>query len=139
MGRIQRSDGEKGDNGKAHGDGSCQHIGHDPSPGRSRRDGIDVRPARAAPSSAEVRRLGSGLTIPRVRLQQPRRLERGRDAEFGPRHLEPLLHRMGRDAEIDRHFLGGLVMEPPHKAGALILGQPAKGCTGPLVDHRGHA
>jgi len=93
-----------------------------------------LQPARWG--GGEVRRLGSRPLVPLGCYQQPRRLERRRQPELRTRHLEPLLDRVRRDAELERHLLGGLLLQPPAQAFLLVGGQPRERGVHPRVNRR---
>jgi hypothetical protein len=72
------------------------------------------------------RRLGYGLTVPFGLPEHPGGFQgRGR-AELRARHLEALLDRMVRNAEIRSDLLGRLMLQPLPKTNLLALRQSRK-------------
>ena len=75
---------------------------------------------------SQVRRMGYGLTVPFGLTELPSGFQGRRRAKLDARHLEALLDRMVRDAEIRGDFLGGLMLQPLPQANLLALRQSRK-------------
>ena len=74
----------------------------------------------------QVRRMGYRLTVPFGLTEPPGGFQGRRRAKLDARHLEALLDRMVRNAEIRGDFLGGLVLKPLPQSNLLALRQSRK-------------
>ena len=81
----------------------------------------NVVPAAAVP--ADVVTMNAAVTC----VEETSGVDRTGDVKFDARHLQALLHRMVRNAEIRGDFLGRLMLKPLPQANLLALRQSRKG------------